>query len=105
MLGNVVLRKSVLKPLESSFWDTRSELEKYFQSKHVLCIPICKTRLEFDPLTGKVSIVVLGKDGQPKESLEVYSAEGADREFSEFFKQFMSIQLSYCKYFYSSELR
>jgi len=52
-----------------------------------------------------VSIVVLGKDGQPKESLEVYSAEGADREFSEFFKQLMSIQLSYCKYFYSSELR
>lgn len=105
MLGNVVLRKAILKPFEYGAQAPRAELDKYFQSKHVLCLPICKLRLDFEPLIGRIAIVVLGKDGRPKEALEVYAAEDADCEFADFYKHFISIQLAYCKYFYSFEHR
>ena len=99
VLGNFVLRKSVLKPFELCSSENTNDLEKYFQSKHVMCLPLCKVQVEFEAKKGRISIVVLGKDGRPKESLEVYSA--LDRDFSEFFKHFIPIQHAYNTYFYS----
>lgn len=99
MLGNFVLRKSTLKPFDLCSSENRNDLEKYFQSKHVMCLPLCKVQLEFEAKRGRISIIVLGKDRKPKESLEVYSS--LDRDFSEFFKHFNAIQHAYNTYFYS----